>query len=151
LSAFNGGFRLLGERTGATVHQHHGAADRQVVVVGGAAAWAFAGGRGDQGPGHPGRRRAQAELQCTRVELLVGNGYRSRFGVKHVRIELHGLHVKAFVPQLAHDVVDAGVVAGSADRAGVAVGIGDVLQLGQVGHHRVGADPPAQRGREVRT
>ena len=150
-AALRGGAFLLGERAGATVHQHDRAIDRQVVVVGGIAAGACVGRHGDQRTGHPDRRGGGAVLQRTRVELLAGNGHRSRFGVKHVRVELHGLHVKTLVPQLTHDVVDAGVVAGSADRAGVAVGIGDVLQLGQVGHHRVGADPPAQGGREVRT
>src|SRR6201999_3535455 len=130
-------------------HQHDRAIDSDVVEVGGVTAGACVGPDGHQWTGDSGR--GGAVLQRPRVELPAGHGHRSRFGVKHVGVELHGLHVKTLVPQLTHDVVDAGVVAGSADRAGVAVGIGDVLQLGQVGHHRVGADLPAQGGCEVRT
>ena len=118
---------LLGERAGAAIHQHHRAVDRQAVVVGGIAARAVVAGTA---PADRSPRRAG----CAR---LYSNACASTFlppmvtdpglGVKDLRFELRGLHVKTLVPQLARDVVDAGVVARSPDRAGVVVGIGDVL------------------------
>ena len=54
-------------------------------------------------------------------------------------LEFRRLHVKTVVLQELRDIVDTGVVAGSAVRSVVAVGVGDLLQLLQVGVHAVRA------------
>ena len=76
---------------------------------------------------------------------------RRQLDLRHLGDELRpdAPHLGIDHAQHADDVVDAGVVARRADGPGAVVGVGDVLQLGQVGDHRVGRDPLAQRLGEV--
>ena len=69
---------------------------------------------------------------------------------RQTHFELGRLHVETLVPQRVGHVVDAGVVAWCAEGAVAAVGVGDLLQLLQVRHHRIGGHPLLQRRGEVR-
>ena len=142
---------LSAERARAAVDQHHGARDGQAVVVGRRAARACRRrGRRTSGPVTPSGAVPDGELQRRGLHApsppTVSDGS-SANGRSH--LEVRRLHVETLVPQHPGDVVGAGVVAGRAQGAVAAVGVGDLLQLLQVRHHRVGGDLLSQCRGEV--
>ena len=90
-------------------------------------------------------RRADGELQGLGLDRRAADGELGILGEGQAHLELGCLDVETLVAQRLRHVVDARVVAGGAERAVSVVGVGDLLKLLQMRHHRVGLDPVAQR------
>ena len=120
-----------------------GSLDGQAVVVRRRTARRILDAGGDQRPGDAVVGRADGELQRLGRDRRAADRELGFVGERQAHLELGRLHVEALVTQCLRDVVDACVVAGGAQRAVAVVGVGDLLQLRQVAHHRVDGDPPA--------
>lgn len=140
-TAFGGGGLFGRELTAAAVDEHHSARHRQTVVVGSLTA------RGVFDLGRHERARhalgcgADGELQRLGCDRLAADGDLWILGERKPHLELRGVDVEALIAQGLDDVVDARVVPGSAQRPRAVVGVGDVLQRGQVPHHGVDRHP----------
>ena len=132
---------LLRERARAAAHEHHGAAGREVRVVGGLAARRRVGRRvrghherrGDaagRGRGRVGQRGDRRTGRPADGEGLAVHG-------EGVEREARRLHLEPRPAQLARDVLDARVVARRAGRAVAGVRVRDPLQLLQPRERRV--------------
>ena len=133
----------------AAVDQHDGTRDRQAVVVGCRAARGVLDAGGDQRTATPVRRVPMVNSSGLAATVRRRDGQRRLVGERQAHLELGRLHVETLVPQRIGHVVDAGVVARRAERAVAVVGVGDLLQLLQVRHHRVGRDLLQRRAKSA--
>ena len=149
-AALSGDGLLGAERAFASVHQHDGTGDGQAVVVGCSAARGVLDTGGYQRARHPFGRGALGVFERLRGNVVTCDRQRRVVRERQTHFEIGRLHVETLVPQRVGHVIDAGVVAWCAEGAVAAVGVGDLLQLLQVRHHRIGGHPLLQRRGEVR-